>query len=89
MNFTLFPDVLVNTEGQVGLISQRADWVITQADRTGEIKITLKDRNCYDAYHLAKSFGINVDKKWWQIWRATPNVSCSDKRLDECCSGEW
>ena len=52
MNFTLFPDVLVNTEGEVGLTSKRADWVITQADRTGEIKITLNDRNCYDAYHM-------------------------------------
>ena len=89
MNHTLFPDVLINTEGEVGLTSKRANWAITQADQTGEIKITLNDRNCYDAYHMSKYFGLNVDRKFWQFWKPKVSVFAADNRIKDNVHSEW
>lgn len=87
MNFDLFPDKLVNTGIDAGLVSKRTNWYIRQVDRTGLVEITLQDRNCYEAYDRAKYFGINVDRKWWQIWLAEPKVTYDDTRKvsKACC----
>jgi hypothetical protein len=81
MNHNLFPDKLINQDDCVGLVSKKTDWRITQNDRTGIVEIKLRDRNCYEAYHQAKAFGINVDRKWWQFWLARPEVYYKDTRV--------
>lgn len=81
MNYDKFPDILVNTPGEVGLTSKRTDWVITQPDSCGKIVITLNACDCHEAYLKAKRFGINVDRKWWQWWIPQFKVTCDDGRL--------
>ncbi len=80
MNYTLFPDRLVNRPPNVGLVSAKTDWVIKQSDQTGIIEIRLFNRDCHEAYRQAKAFGINVDRKWWQFWISWPNVRSDDNR---------
>lgn len=49
----------------------KCDWEIYQVG----IWITLYDKTSDEAYDIAKGFGINVDKQWFQFWKDTPTIT--------------
>lgn len=85
MNYNLFPDRIINVEGQSNTVSASTDWTIIQTNRFGIIEIKLYNRTSAEAYSQAKAFGINVDRKWWQFWIARPSVWYKDTRTDQDC----